>query len=364
MTQPLTPHIAFTAEADYNQTLIDAHDSGQLTFGFEVGNYIHAKEYTKVTSPVPMDIPRIRYELGTRRVGSSPPVANAGPNQLGVPAGLITLNGSGSYDPLGETLTYKWVQTSGPPVTLSNPTGVTTTFTAAAGQTYSFRLTVTNTDGLSGYRVRYRVGGFGASTQITQFYANPANITAGSSTTLIWVTQNATSVSISGGVGNVNTIRLDHGFAGGDHHLHVDRNRPRGTVTQATTVTVGAVVAGAPQIVRFEANPLSIAPGGQSTLSWTTNNATTVSISGVGTVTANGSTTVSPAATTTYTLTATNSVGSVTAPVTVTVAGNAVPQVVTFVANPPNISAGQQTKICWQVTNATSISSLRESGPI
>ena len=34
-----------------------------------------------------MDIPRIRYEFGTRRVGSSPPIADAGPNQLGVAAG-------------------------------------------------------------------------------------------------------------------------------------------------------------------------------------------------------------------------------------------------------------------------------------
>ena len=122
-------------------------------------------------------------------------------------------------------------------------------------------------------------------------------------------------------------------------------------------MTVGAVVAGAPQIVRFAGSPLSIGPGGQSTLSWATNNATTVTITpNVGAVTANGSTTVSPSATTTYTLTATNSIGSVTAPVTITVAGNAVPQVVTFVANPSAISAGQQTKLCWQVTNASNIS--------
>jgi hypothetical protein len=72
-------------------------------------------------------------------------------------------------------------------------------------------------------------------------------------------------------------------------------------------------------------------------------------------VTANGSTTVTPSATTTYTLTATNATGSVTAPVTITVAGNAVPQVVTFVANPSAISVGQQTKLCWQITNASNI---------
>ena len=78
-------------------------------FGLEMGNYIHPKEYGNVKTPVPMDVPRIRYEFGTRRVGTSPPVANAGPNQIGVPAGTITLNGSGSYDPLGEALTYQLV---------------------------------------------------------------------------------------------------------------------------------------------------------------------------------------------------------------------------------------------------------------
>ncbi len=148
MTQPITTHVAFTAEADYNQTLIDAHDSGQITFGLEVGNFIHARDFAKITTPVPMDVPRIRYQLGTRRVGKSTPVADAGPSQTGIQAGIITLNGSGSYDPAGETLTYQWGQIAGPTVTLGNPTAAITTFTAAAGQTYSFRLTVKNTDGV------------------------------------------------------------------------------------------------------------------------------------------------------------------------------------------------------------------------
>src|SRR6185312_182714 len=147
-----------------------------------------------------------------------------------------------------------------------------------------------------------------------------ANITAGSSTTLIWVTQNATSVSISGGVGTVNASGSTTVSPAVTTTYTLTATGPNGPVTQATTVTVGNV-AGAPQIVRFEGSPLNIASGGQSTLSWTTNNATTVSISGVGTVTANGSTTVSPTQTTTYTLTATNAQGSVTAPVTITVGG-------------------------------------------
>ena len=51
---------------------------------------MHPKDFASITTPVPMDVPRIRYELGTRRVGTSPPIANAGPDQLNVPA-LITL---------------------------------------------------------------------------------------------------------------------------------------------------------------------------------------------------------------------------------------------------------------------------------
>ena len=46
-------------------------------------------------------------------------------------------------------------------------------------------------------------------------------------TTLIWVTQNATSVSISPGVGTVNHVRLGLGHADGNHHLHPDRHRPQ-----------------------------------------------------------------------------------------------------------------------------------------
>jgi hypothetical protein len=99
-------------------------------------------------------------------------------------------------------------------------------------------------------------------------------------------------------------------------------------------------------------------------LSWTTTGASVVTITpGVGPVTPNGSTQVSPTTTTTYTLTASTSDGkSVSAPVTVTVSTGQVPQVVTFVANPQNIDAGQSTKLCWQVTGAISISITPDVG--
>jgi len=357
LVQPLTGHVAFTAAGSYNETYTSSAGSGSLTLGLEVGNYIHPKDYAKVTTPVPMDVPRIRYEFGTRRVGSSPPIADAGPPQVGVPAGTITLNGSGSYDPLGETLTYAWTQLTGPSVALSNANTVTATFTAAAGQSYTFKLTVKNTDGLSASASTSVSTASPLAVRILQFSANPASIQSGQASTLTWVVENATTVTITPGPGSVDAHSGSVSVTPTATTTYtLAATGTSGTVNASVTVVVGGTTAGNPQIIRFEANPVSIAPGQSSVLSWTTTGATTVSISSVGSVTLNGSTTVSPAQTTTYTLTATSSDGhSVTAPVTVTVAPQNIPQILTFVANPPVISAGQSSQLCWQVSGANSI---------
>jgi hypothetical protein len=87
------------------------------------------------------------------------------------------------------------------------------------------------------------------------------------------------------------------------------------------TLTVSGLTAVSPPVVNaFTANPLTINAGQSSTLSWTTTNATTVSISGIaGTQPANGSVSVSPTATTNYTLTATGAGGTASATTQVTV---------------------------------------------
>jgi hypothetical protein len=74
-----------------------------------------------------------------------------------------------------------------------------------------------------------------------------------------------------------------------------------------------------PIVLLFFANPSTINQGESSTLTWSVSDATTVTITPMGTVASSGSTSVSPVVTTVYTLTATNSTGSVTASVTVTV---------------------------------------------
>ena len=77
------------------------------------------------------------------------PIASAGPDasyDLGEIA--IQLNGTGSRDPDGDSLTYEWAQTAGPPVTLRSAGSATAWFEAArAEQTLTFQLRVTDEDG-------------------------------------------------------------------------------------------------------------------------------------------------------------------------------------------------------------------------
>ena len=86
----------------------------------------------------------------------------------------------------------------------------------------------------------------------------------------------------------------------------------------------------------FTASPSAILPGGSSTLSWSTTNATSVSIDqGVGGVALDGSTTVTPSSTTTYTLTAQGPGGPKTQQVTVSVSG---PVLTTIVVSPSSVT--------------------------
>ena len=79
--------------------------------------------------------------------------------------------------------------------------------------------------------------------------------------------------------------------------------------------------------VTLQANPSSIDQGGSSTLTWSSTNATQLTISpAVGSVTAQGSTSVSPSDSTTYTITASGPGGSADASARVTVNAPPPPQ--------------------------------------
>ena len=81
------------------------------------------------------------------------PTANAGDNQTVTEGAVVTLDGSGSSDPEGETLSYEWTKTSGPEVTLSSAAAQSPTFTAptqlVSNAVFKFSLVVTDARGLA-----------------------------------------------------------------------------------------------------------------------------------------------------------------------------------------------------------------------
>ena len=83
-----------------------------------------------------------QYVAGIDEVGV---VASAGPAQTVASGAAVTLNGSGSSNEGGGTLTYAWTQTAGATVTLSSATAAQPTFTAPTGPAaLTFSLTVSN----------------------------------------------------------------------------------------------------------------------------------------------------------------------------------------------------------------------------
>jgi len=121
-----------------------------------------AVELTDPTGMHPMFIPEIegeyRFELVVIGeddfsepdevlilVGNQPPITEVGPNIITPVSGLVTLDGSGSYDPDRiDELSYKWTQLEGPEVVLRNADTATPYFICNEEGTYVFELVVTD----------------------------------------------------------------------------------------------------------------------------------------------------------------------------------------------------------------------------
>jgi hypothetical protein len=195
--------------------------------------------------------------------------------------------------------------------------------------------------------------------QIVEFSASPETIPSGGSSQLFWNVRGATNISISGGVGTVLPQGVKTVTPAATTTYTLTATAPGlPTATATVTVTVRPPTPGDPRIIRYSAVPTNIVSGESSTLSWTTEGAATVTITGVsGTLPLSGSTVVTPTQTTTYTLTATSSDGrSVSAPVIVTVGNVGVARIISFTANPATIDVGGSSQLCWNVENATTVS--------
>jgi serine/threonine-protein kinase len=116
----------------------------------------------------------------------------------------------------------------------------------------------------------------------------------------------------------------------------------------------------APNVVSFAATPRTIQKGGKSLLRWETQNATEVSIEGVGAVRSNGEQEIFPSESVTYKLTAKGAGGSKTAEASVSVteppAAPPSVSIVSFKAIPETIQEGAETTLKWETQNASEVS--------
>jgi hypothetical protein len=359
---PLTQGLALTLEGGMNETMVSNDNTGRFVVGLQFGGWLSPDKYSDNTDrPVPADVPRIRYEVLTRevQVGNDAPVADAGGDQVNVEAGTITLDGSASFDPEGKELTYQWQQIAGPPVQLTGANAAKATFTAAEGQTYQFRLTVKDPEGLMGTD-RNTVSTVDRRIEILRFSADPSRVNAGEPVTLTWKVENADTVEITPQPGSVDLIGTSRVTINETTVFTLTARSGDRVVTEARTVEVTA--APLPQIISFNAEPRTIEAGQTSVLSWETANADQVSIDvqsgdgqSLGSVGTAGTATVSPSGTTTYRITATNGSGSVNRTVTVTVGGPGTPRILSFVATPQEIDPGEFSTLVWEVQNANTV---------
>ena len=359
LVKPINSYIALSVEGGFNETQIGKDANGRVAFGVLFGNYLRPRSYGDQTGPVPVDIPRIRYEMLTRKVrtGNDPPVADAGPDQLGIVAGSVTLDGTGSYSPEGNALTYQWTQIAGTAVTINNSTASKASFTAADSQSYSFRLTVKDAYGQGTARTTVTTRAPNL-VRILRFTAKPASIKSGATSTILWQVENADTVEITG-IGAVDKTQGSSQVSPKETTTYkITAKNKNSEANETITVTVDKPVV---RILTFAASPANINPGGTSTLAWQTENADTVEIDGIGKVNVNGTSMVSPKETTTYKLTARNQFGDVSATATVQVngpgpgPGTQGPRIIRFDANPQEITSDQSSTLTWVVENADSV---------
>ncbi|WP_321475129.1 OmpA family protein [uncultured Paludibaculum sp.] len=352
--QPISNRVAVTLEGGFNETYVGNNANGRVVAGLQFGNYVQPKDYLEMDKPIPVDVPRVRYEMLTRRVrtGNDAPIADAGPDQIGAPAGVITLDGSASFDPDGDPITFQWTQVAGPAISLTGVNAAKASFTSVEGQTYSFRLTVKDSFGLASVARVTITTRVASKVVIQKFTATPNTIKSGAASTLAWQVLNADEVEIST-IGKVNNQAGTAQVSPADTTTYTLTARNKDSeVSDTVTVTVERPTI---RIVSFRAAPENINLGDASNLVWETENADSVSITSIGVVQVTGTTSVSPKETTTYTLTATNKFGSVNATATVTVNKPGAPKILSFSGSPLEIGQGESSTLTWEVQGATEV---------
>jgi len=205
----------------------------------------------------------------------------------------------------GESSTLQWATENATSVTLNGqavqPNG---SQVVSPTQTTTYTLMATGTDGRPVTGTAVVTVTAGPVPRILQFGLNPATINVGGQSQLCWQVENATTVSISGGIGTVEASGCRTVNPTVTTTYVLTATNSGGTVTASATLTIGSV-----QILSFTNDP-SFSPiaNGPVNLTWTTSGAVSVTITGLGVppgaLPVNGTITVNPNTNSDYTLTA------------------------------------------------------------
>jgi phospholipase C len=282
--------------------------------------------------------------------GAVTPV-DKGPSQA-----VIAIASGSSTIVQGQSTTLSWKVTNAASFSISpavapDPLPMIGSATVSPSQTTTYVGTATDANGKTATNsVTVTVVPQGSAPTMS-LSISPGVVAAGQSTTLTWASTNSTSVVITPSVlgDDVTSVALSGSttIVPSATTTYTAKATGAGGLTASASATINILG------VTLVATPATIGPGQTAALSWTSSNATTLSIDqGIGAVNGpSGSLSVSPAATTIYTITATN--GTATATATATV--NA-PLAVTLKANPANIAPGGQSTLTWASTGAVSVS--------
>ncbi len=224
--------------------------------------------------------------------------------------GCTSVNISG---PNFNSSSYNGPATIYPPNNGSNTYTLTAYGTNGQAQTQTATVYVNNNNQNNCYITEFTANGYSTTT-----------VQSGGSVNLYWRTNGCTSATISGPNFYTNGLsgnQYIYPTNSGTYTLSAYGNTG-GTQTQTVYISVGGYQTGYCTIQSFYASPTSVTSGQPVTLTWTTNNCTSVSISGVGSnLPYSYSQVVYPTTTTTYYLNAYGNNGNPSQSVSVGVTG-------------------------------------------
>jgi len=321
-------------------TYLDRPLTDQTTYLYVVGALFQGQwRYSNVVSsrPVPRKLSRLNCE----------PVIYSSPVGAGTVGILYNYGVCGTDPGFGKPLVYA-LGNHPPGMTIDSSSGL---ISWTPDQPGVYEVSVEVSDGIGGSDTQSFVVDVSENPVLVpevDLSSDPAAVSSGDSSTLVWSSSHACTCEIDHGVGAVPVDGTLVVSPSETTTYTVTATGPGGIATARVTVAVAG-----PPSVEMNADPGIILGGRSSLLEWTSADALRCFVEpGVGEVDPDGSTLVCPSETTTYTITAAGPGGTATADATVSVSPP--PPAVTLAADPETIEAGRSTTLKWHSENAES----------